>query len=136
MTSPPQPNPPQPAPPAPAQPTEQQRLAAIETEQQQQRGLLQSILDKLPGKPAADPAPAPGGGQPAPGDVQTLIQRELDAAEQRRQAEAATAADGAWRARVTAAAERVEQLKPERAPGEPQTGLRGRLQRFTVGRAD
>lgn len=117
-------------------------LGAVRTEQQEQRGMLETILGRLPGPKAGGSDSPPGGAPPSPassssqaGDIGEQVRAEL-AKIQQQDADARTAADKAkgdadWRAGVDA---RLEKLTPERQPREPEKGLRGRVQRLLVGR--
>lgn len=131
-----------PDPPAEPDPEPQpDRLEQIEAEQATQKatldehgGMLQRILDKLPGKPDADP-PAPGNpaAPDAPVDLQSAVRKEIADAKARAEDEARAKGDADWRKHVDDA---LEVLKPEKPPREPQTGIRGRLQRAMFGADD
>jgi hypothetical protein len=110
------------------------RFGAIERTQEEQGGMLRAILDKLPGGsggdgPGAGATPTPAAGS----DIQSTVRAEIEAANRRREAEEKARADEGWRKHVD---EALEQLKPEATPREPQTGVRGRLQRITFGRME
>ena len=107
------------------------RMDRIEATQREQGGMLEKILDRLPGKPAADGDPKPGADPKADvTDIQSTVRREIAEAEQRRQAEAKAKGDEDWRKSVD---EVLETVKAEKAPREPQTGAKGKLQRFMFG---
>jgi hypothetical protein len=108
------------------------RFGALERTQEEQGGMLRAILDKLPGggegqAAGATPTPAPGT------DIQSTVRAEIDAANKRREAEEKAQEGENWRKHVD---EALEQLRPEATPREPQTGVRGRLQRLTFGRME
>jgi hypothetical protein len=131
-----------PAPPAPEPTTGQghtssvdERLAAQDAKIEGIGSKLELILGKLGGKtgtPPADPAAPPAAPAPADLSIAEQVQRELEASRQREADEARRKGEAAadLDARVNAA---IEKLKPEQSPREPQTGLRGRLQRMTIG---
>lgn len=122
-----------------------ERFGKIEAEQSRQGGVLQQILDKLPGgqPPPTDAGagvgPAGSGsadrGPAGPPDIQGIVQREIAAAEQRRAEQDKARADQQSQTEQTVK-EMIEKLRPEQTPREPQTGLRGRLQRITIGKLD
>lgn len=119
-----------PAPPAGAD----GRIDRLEATQREQGQVLQRIEGLLTGGGApaqgqhAAPAQGQGQGQPQAGDIAAQVRREITEADQRRKAEEN---DATWRAGVS---EAVEKLKAERAPREPETGWRARLQRAIVGK--
>jgi hypothetical protein len=136
-----QPDPPAADPPADPDP-KSDRLEQIEAEQAAQKatldehgGMLSKILDRLPGKPDAEPAagdppkPVPD----APVDLQAAVRKEIADAKERQEAEDKAKGDADWRQHVN---EALEQLRPEKPPREPQTGLKGRLQKLTFGSDD
>lgn len=114
------------------------RFSAIENEQREQRGLLDQIAAAVTGGGApgaaappagADGAGAPGGGA-MPAGIPQLVREEIRAADERRKAEES---QEAWRKGVD---EVVEKVRAEAAPRDPETGIRGRLQRALFGRED
>jgi len=116
----------------PAEPGADARMDRIEATQAEQGGMLEKILERLPGKPEDPPtgtAPAGAAGN-APADIQATVRQEIAAAEQRRAAEAKAKGEDDWRKSVD---ETLEVVKAERAPREPDTGFRGRLRKFTIG---
>lgn len=129
--------------------TDHDRLAAVEQEQQQQRGMLAQILERLPDPKAAsghgpkDSPPLPASSSPAePADIGSQVRAEL-AKIQKQDADKAAAGkkaqtDADWKAGVDAwgagASADLEKLKAERQPREPEKGLRGRVQRLLIGR--
>jgi len=136
-----------PDPPAEPDPEPQpDRLEQIEAEQATQKatldehgGMLQKILDKLPGG-QADPTDGDqagqgdGGGQSHPPvDVAAAVRKEIADAKARAEDEARAKGDADWRKHVDDA---LEVLKPEKPPREPQTGIKGRLQRAMFGADD
>lgn len=109
-----------------------ERMDRIEATQAEQGGMLKTILDRLPGK-APDRPTAPDGpssGSSDPTDIQGTVRREIAEAEERRKAEAKAKGDEDWRKSVD---EALEVVKAEKAPREPQTGVKGRLQRAMFG---
>lgn len=110
------------------------RVGRIEAEQAAQRGLLEQIRDRLgsgqaPGKAAAPAGGAPAAGQaPDPATIAQQVRAEIAAADQRRAAEQR---ETKWRDDVT---QTLDKLKRERAPREPETGLRAMVQRALIGR--
>jgi hypothetical protein len=125
----------------PADPPAPDRLDQIEAEQAAQKatldehgGMLSKILDRLPGKPDADP-PAPGDpAKPdAPVDLQAAVRKEIADARARQEAEDKAKGEADWRTRVD---ETLERLNPEKPPREPQTGIKGRMQRMMFGTDD
>jgi hypothetical protein len=92
---------------------------------------LDAILRVLPGsKPAAGgegaPPPAAGAG---PADVQSQVQAEIKKIRDQEAADARARGESDWRAKIEAAVGRI----PETRPAEPQTGLRGAIQRALIG---
>jgi hypothetical protein len=117
-----------------------ERFRKIEQAQAEQGGMLEKILDRLPGGDAKpDPTAGPvadaanGPTSPPASDIQATVRREIEEAKARQEAENRAKNEADWRKSVD---ETLEALKPEKAPREPQTGLRGRLQRLTVGKPD
>lgn len=122
-------------------PKDDERMAKIEAEQAEQKatlaehgGMLTKILDRLPGGEAKpDPTSEGTTSQPStasPVDIQGEVRREIAEARAREQAEAKAKGDADWRASVD---EVLETVKAEKAPREPQTGVRGKLQRMLIG---
>lgn len=111
-----------------------QRVGAIETEQREQRGILDKVLAAVTGGAPAAAGPAAGAAAgAAPPDAASIaaqVRREIAEADQRRQVQDE---DKRWRDDVTQVVERVKQ---ESAPREPETGFRGRLQRLVIGKQD
>lgn len=108
------------------------RVGRIESEQAAQRGLLEQIRDRLGSgqAPAPGPAPAAPAATQAP-DPATIVQQvrgEIEAADRRRKAEQA---ETKWKDDVTQV---IDKLKKERAPREPETGVRAAVQRALIGR--
>lgn len=108
------------------------RVGKIETEQREQRGILEQVLAAVKPGGGGGQAPAPAG-SPAPGTVnigaiQQQVRQEIEAADRRRAAEAA---EKGWREEVTAV---VETVKREKTPREPETGPRAFVQRLLIGR--
>lgn len=112
------------------------RVDTIEKEQKRQGGMLQQILDRLPGSNGGGGAP-PAGGAPAPTSgtgvvdlaaIQQQVRDEIQQADQRRANEQK---ETKWRDDVNAA---VEHIKRERRPREPEQGVRGLVQRMIIGR--
>lgn len=112
------------------------RVGAIEAEQRAQRGILEQIRDRLGGGPASA---APGQGAPAAGSaaaagpdlaaaIAQQVRDEITAADQRRAAEQK---ETRWKDDVT---QTLDKIKRERAPREPETGVRARVQRMIIGR--
>jgi len=116
------------------------RFGAIETEQREQRGILDKVLAAVtPGGDAAPPgghaagSGAASGAAPLPSPAAAIAQQvrdEIAAADARR---AQQDADKAWRDDVTAT---VEKVKAEQQPRPPQTGIRARLQRAMIGKTE
>lgn len=109
------------------------RFAQIETEQREQRG----ILDKIAAAVGQGGAPAggqgDGGGQgagpvPSAASIAAQVRQEIADADQRRKAEED---DKTWRAGVN---EVVEKIKAEQQPRPPQTGLAARVRRVVLGK--
>lgn len=132
--------------------SEAQRLAAVEAAQQQQAttlqehgGLLHRILAALPGtgeggnrgggQDTGTPALSPPGTPAAQHaqDLRGMVAEEIAAAEQRRADEQWAEKDDQWRAGVD---EFMEKVKGEQVPRDPAPGLRGMLQRLTLGKPD
>lgn len=125
----------------------EQRLTAIEQTQarqgqtlEQHGGLLQRILDKLPGGGSQDGPPAAGAGgtPPTPAaqqatDLRGMVAEEIAAAEQRRADEQWAENDDKWRSAVD---EFMEKIKGEQVPRDPAPGVRGVLQRLTLGKPE
>lgn len=108
----------------------EQRVGAIETEQQRQGGLLEQVLNAVKGGGTkADPAPA----APAGLSVAEQVRRGVEEIEAKKQADAAAQqakdADAAWRSQV-------EAHVAEHRPAEPRTGRKVKLQERLFGRAD
>lgn len=117
------------------------RIASIEQiqqEQREQRGLLEQLLTRLPGADNNAGQGAQGGkstGAAAPatpglniGQIQEEVRRQIQETDQRREQDKA---ERDWREQVTAT---VEQVRQERQPREPQTGVRAVLRRALIGR--
>lgn len=108
-----------------------ERFAAIETEQREQRGILDKIAAAVGG---GGQGGAPGGqgqgGTPVPpvSSIADQVRQEIADADQRRKAEED---DKTWRAGVS---EVIEQIKAEKAPRPPQTGLAARVRRVVLGK--
>lgn len=117
-------------PPADEGPKVDERMDRIEATQREQGGMLEKILERLPGKPEGDPKPDSDPAKGEPADIQSAVRREIAAARQREEAEARAKGDADWRAHVD---EALETLKPEKPPREPQTGVKGKLQRAMFG---
>lgn len=118
---------------ADASATADERMDRLEATQREQGGMLEKILDRLPGgEPKADPASpsAPATGTADPADIQATVRREIAEANERAAAEARAKGDEEWRKHVD---ETLETVKAERAPREPQTGVKGKLQRAMFG---
>jgi hypothetical protein len=103
------------------------RIDRIEAVQREQGQVLQQVLAAVSGGrgPAGGPAPQ---GEPQAGDIAAQVRREIQDADQRRKREEDEAT---WRAGVT---EVIEKVKAEKAPREPETGFRARVQRLVVGK--
>jgi hypothetical protein len=114
---------------APAAAGDDSRIANLEREQQRQGHLLEKIAA---GMGAAGPAagPAAAGETPPPLSLADQVRKEIADADQRRKSEED---EHTWRAGVT---DMVEQLKAERAPREPEKGVRARVQRALFGAPD
>jgi hypothetical protein len=128
--------PPEGDPPAEGGPKLEDRVGALEGDVAETKGMVAKILERLPGgDPQPGPAPASGSGAPAgqPADIQSLVRQEIADAKERQAAEDRARGDADWRSKVD---QTLESLKPEKPPREPQTGLRGRLQRATIGKQD
>lgn len=122
-----------PAPDSGGDKTDSARLDALEQRESRVEGLLEQVLERLPGKPAPDDTGDGTGGQPPPPDISSAVRAEIEAAQQRQAEQDRAKADADWRASVD---EQLEKLKPEQRPRMPQTGLRGRLQRAMFGSED
>jgi hypothetical protein len=94
---------------------------------------LDALLNVLPGKGAPAPAEGGGGGQPpaqAPAaDMGSMVRAEVEKIRAADAAAAKAKGESDWRANVDAAIGRI----PEIRPADPQTGVRGVLQRLIVG---
>jgi hypothetical protein len=89
---------------------------------------LDAILKVLPGsKPAAPGTDPPAAAGPA--DVQSQVQAEIKKIRDQDAAEARARGESDWRAKIEAAVGRI----PEVRPAEPQTGLRGLVQKALIG---
>ena len=118
-----------------AEPLEQ-RVGAIETEQQRQGGILERIEQALAGSPKATPPTATDSGtdgKPEGVSVAEQVRQGVEEIEARKAKEAADAAakdaDSAWRASV-------DERLPERKPSEPATGRKAKLQERLFGKPD
>ena len=114
------------------------RLDALESRQDGMDSKLDRILELLPGsgpKTGASSSGGDGGSGTDAGtpDIQSQVRAEIAAAQQRQQDEARAKGDADWR---TSVEERLEQLKPEKTPREPERGPMGRIRRAMYGRAD
>jgi hypothetical protein len=112
----------------------EQRLSAMEAEQERQGGLLQQILGRLPGKGAAAPTGGPSPAAPDAGqDIGELVRKGVAEIQAKQQADADAAAAQQqaddWRKSVDA-------RLAERRPAEPVTGVRARMQRALFGSHD
>lgn len=113
----------------------EKRVDGIEAEQKRQGGMLEQILAKVGGGQA--PA-APGGTDPAAGgpvsaaamqgEIAQRVREEIQLADQRRAAEQE---ETKWKDGVN---QTLEKIKRERAPREPETGVRAAVQRLVIGR--
>ena len=106
------------------------RFAAIENEQREQRGILDKIAAAVGGGQGGAPAGGGQGGAPVPpvASIADQVRQEIADADQRRRAEED---EKTWRAGVT---EFIEQVKAEKAPRPPQTGLAARARRAVLGK--
>lgn len=106
------------------------RIDKIEKTQEQQGQLLEKIAAAVTGGGAAA---GPAGGTPpdgaaaGPQGLAQIVRKEIADADERRRAEET---DEQWRQGVN---EVVEKVKREGQPRDPETGLRGRLQRHIFG---
>jgi hypothetical protein len=119
-------------PPDPAQGgTADARITAIEQTQRQQGQVLDRVLAAVTGgaAPAGQHAGA-ADAQQAPANIAEQVRREIADADQRRKAEED---ERTWRAGVT---EVVEKVKAEKAPREPETGVRATLRRIIIGKEE
>lgn len=111
-----------------------QSIEQIQREQREQRGMLEQLLNRLPGSstpPAASSATTTGTGSTAGldiGSIQDTVRRQIDEADRRREEDKK---ERDWREDVT---KTVEAVKAERLPREPQTGVRALLRRAMYGR--
>jgi hypothetical protein len=113
-----------------------QSIEQIQREQREQRGMLEQLLGRLPapGKVDNNTSPAPQGGGTSStagldiGQIQTEVRRQIDEADQRREADKK---ERDWREEVTQVVERVKQ---EQQPREQQTGVRAALRRALIGK--
>ena len=105
------------------------RLDRLEKTQEQQGKLLETIAAAVTGGGAAAPAAgaAPDGAPAASQGLAQIVRQEIADADQRRRAEET---DEQWRKGVD---EVVEHVRAERAPRDPERGLRGRAQRLLFG---
>lgn len=112
-----------------------ERFAKIEQDRAEDHGILEKILDRLPGGDSGGKSadPPAGKGEPAGGDIQSQVRAEIAAARQRDEEEARKKGDADWRKHVD---ETLERLMPEKPPREPQAGFKGRLQRALYGKPD
>lgn len=112
----------------------ERRVDSIEAEQKRQGGILDTIAAKLGAgaAPAAPGPPAPGAGPVSAaameGEIQRRVREEIQAADQRRAAEQA---ETKWKDGVN---KTLEAVRRERAPREPETGVRAAVQRLVIGR--
>lgn len=113
-----------------------ERVGAIETEQREQRGILERIEAALGKGSTAPTSPESGTGSGSPEvspSVAEQVRRgveEIEAEKQRKaEAEARENADKAWRASV-------DERLPERRPSEPATGRKQKLAERMFGKAD
>jgi hypothetical protein len=98
-----------------------QKVGGIDTK-------LDAILRVLPGsKPAAPGTDPPAAAGPA--DVQSQVQAEIKKIRDQDAADAKARGESDWRAKIEAAVGRI----PEVRPAEPQTGLRGLVQKALIG---
>jgi len=109
------------------------RIASIEREQREQRGILEQLLGRLTpgGKPASAGTETQAGGSTAGldiGAIQDQVRREITAADERREADKR---ERDWREEVTSV---VEAVKKEKQPREQQTGVRSVIRRVLIGR--
>jgi hypothetical protein len=109
------------------------RIASIEREQREQRGILEQLLGRLTpgGKTTSTGTETQAGGGTAGldiGAIQDQVRREITAADERREADKR---ERDWREQVT---EVVEAVKKEKQPREQQTGVRSVLRRALIGR--
>jgi hypothetical protein len=129
------PDPQTPPAPAPAPAGTEDRLQAVEAEQARQGGLLEQILDRLPGKAPAGGQGGRSGPDPAPGgkSVAEQVREGIEALERERAA--AAEADAAKQAREDHAARlaALEERVPNETAATPVGAFKAKVQRVMFG---
>lgn len=135
------PDPPQQQPPAPDPPPGpaagqgglEARVKGLEIEQQRQGGMLEQILNRLPGarqggQGGGDPAPAPGGKS-----IGELVREGIEDLERDKAAKADADAAKAAREDHAARIKALEERAPKETAATPLGGLRAAVQRYGFG---
>jgi hypothetical protein len=108
-------------------------VSGLETEQQRQGGLLEQILNRLPGKaPAAGDPPAPGPALSGK-SVAEQVREGIAALEAERAAEAEGAANKTAREDHAARIRALEERAPAETVANPAGVLRAKAQRIVFG---
>lgn len=135
---PPPPTPPTPTPPpadkgGPAEPVSD-RLSAIETRQDRQEGLLQQILDRLPGKTPSpgSPAPDPDEGKP----IGQLVREGVEQLEAEKAAKKRADDEASERADHAARLKKLEESRPREVAATPAGKIRAAVQKYGFGIED
>lgn len=131
-----QPPPDPPAPPStpPAGDGLEGRVSGLEAEQQRQGGLLEQILNRLPGKGGPAGGPAPAADPPPAGKSVAEQVREGIADLERERADAAEVdANKTARAEHDARLKALEELAPRDTAATPAGAVRARMQRVVFG---
>ena len=137
-----QPAPEPPTPPSPPPPddkggqgkTDSDRLSAIEDRQDRQEGLLQQILDRLPGKtpPSGSPAPDPDEGKP----IGQLVREGVEKLEAEKAAKAKADAEAKERADHADRIKKLEESRPREVAATPAGRFRAAVQKYGFGIED
>ena len=138
-TEPPQPPPAPPAPDPRQTPPEgtEARLGAIEQRQDRQEGLLQQILDRLPGKnPSSGSTPNspqdPDEGKP----IGQLVREGVEKLEAEKGAKAKAETEASERADHAARIKKLEEARPREVAATPAGRFRAAVQKYGFGITD
>jgi hypothetical protein len=109
------------------------RVSGLETEQQRQGGLLEQILNRLPGAPNPG-GPAPGADPPPAGkSVADQVRTGIEALERERATAAEADANKSAREDYAARIKALEERAPAETVANPAGALRARAQRIVFG---
>ena len=111
-----------------------ERLSAIEQRQDRQEGLLQQILDRLPGKTPSSGSPAQTPPDPDEGKpIAQLVREGVEKLEADKAAKAQKDTEAAERADHAARLKKLEEAKPREVAATPAGRFRAAVQKYGFG---